>query len=217
MRKLMSMFILIMAMMLVISACAGQNGDQNANDGLNETDITDELGEDNESGLSDEQNSDESDGSEEDDIDAPVDGEDIIGDGDDEFTGTKLELIVSTILEAVEQRPTMELEEDMMKDMYYIDPELIEEFAIHMPMFNISTNEFAVFKVKDRNDIPAVEEGITLRATDVQISFEKYLPDQYENAKNFKIVVEEDYVLFVIDNEETANHIIEVFQSFFGA
>lgn len=212
MKKTLKLFVFILAMMLIISACAGNNEEQNLNDDVNEPGISDELGEvdGNKDDIIDENGNDE-------DV-TEEDGNDEAGLEDEgEVSGTKLEQMVSTILETVEQRATMPLEEDMIKDMYYIDPAMIDEFAIHLPMFNISTNEFAIIKVKDTNDIPAIEEGITQRATDVQISFEQYLPDQYENAKNFKIVVEEDYVLFVIDNEQTASEIIDVFQSFFEA
>jgi len=119
--------------------------------------------------------------------------------------------IVDAILNKVEQPSLMPLEGDAVKDFYNFDPALVEEFTIKMPMMNVKTNEIAVFKVKDAADIPAIEKSIDDRAAQVQKQFETYLPDQYENAKNYKVVKEGNYVLFVIS--ESADAIIEQFQA----
>ncbi|MNH44254.1 hypothetical protein D3C79_1063640 [compost metagenome] len=60
-------------------------------------------------------------------------------------------------------------------------------------------------------DIAAVEEGIKKRAADVQKSFETYLPDQYENAKNYKLETKGSYVLFVIS--ESADQLVAEFNA----
>lgn len=98
-----------------------------------------------------------------------------------------------------DDRPAfIEPDETMLKDMYGLDAALFQDYVVLMPMMNISTTEFAVFQVKDAKDIPAVEEGIKKRAEAVQKSFEQYLPDQYENAKNYKLVVKGNFVLLAI-------------------
>lgn len=120
--------------------------------------------------------------------------------------------IVDAILSKVEQPSLMALEGDAVKDIYTtLDQALVEDFTIMMPMMNVKTNEIAVFKVKDAKDIPAIEKAIADRATNVQKQFETYLPDQYENAKNYKVVTEGNYVLFVIS--EASDAIIEQFQA----
>ncbi|RIX60651.1 DUF4358 domain-containing protein [Paenibacillus nanensis] len=106
--------------------------------------------------------------------------------------------IADAILAKFEQPSQMKLEGDMVKDMYHLDPALLEDYTIMTPLMNIKTNELAVLKVKDAKDLEAVQEGVKQRAADVQKVFETYLQDQYENAKNYKLVVKGSYVLFVI-------------------
>ncbi|MCR2804591.1 DUF4358 domain-containing protein [Paenibacillus soyae] len=121
------------------------------------------------------------------------------------------EAIVEAILSKVEQPSFMPVEGDMVKDMYHFDPTLLEQYTIMTPLMNVKTNEIAVLKVKDVKDIPVVEEGVKQRAADVQKMFETYLQDQYENAKNYKLVTKGSYVLFVIS--ESADQIIDEFEA----
>lgn len=121
--------------------------------------------------------------------------------------------MVDAILAKIEQPSLVDMTEDMVKDMYHLDPALLEQFTVKMPMMNIKTNEIAILKVKDAKDIAAVEEGIKQRAADVQKQFETYLQDQYENAKNYKLVVKDNYVLFVIS--EAADSIVNEFNALF--
>lgn len=111
--------------------------------------------------------------------------------------GTSRYVMNELVTEA--DRPAfIEPDETMLKDMYGLDAALFQDYVVLMPMMNISTTEFAVFQVKEAKDIPAVEEGIKKRAEAVQKSFEQYLPDQYENAKNYKMVTKGNFVLFAI-------------------
>ncbi|RIE01152.1 DUF4358 domain-containing protein [Cohnella faecalis] len=117
------------------------------------------------------------------------------------------------MLEQVEQPRLIELESDKLKDIYYLDPELLTEFTIRMPLMNVKTNEIAVLKVKNAKDIAAVKKGLEKHAIDVQKQFETYLQDQYENAKNYKIVTKGNYVLFVIS--ESADDLVKAFSDIF--
>lgn len=121
--------------------------------------------------------------------------------------------MVEQMIEKVEQPALIELEKDMMKDFYPLDIALLDEFEVRMPMMNVKTNEIAIFKVKDTKDIATVETAAKQRAADVQKQFETYLQDQYENAKNYKIVTKGSYVFFVIS--ESADELIKQFNSYF--
>lgn len=121
--------------------------------------------------------------------------------------------MVDQMLTEVEQPSLMELSEEEMKSLYIIAPSMLEDFSVRIPKMNIKTNEIAIFKVKDANDIPDVEAAVKARAENVMKTFEQYLPDQYENAKNYKIVVNGNYVLFVISDR--ADELIKVYDSFF--
>lgn len=121
--------------------------------------------------------------------------------------------MIEEMLAEVEQPMLMELPADQVLAIYNIDPEKLEDYAIRIPMMNIKTNEIAILKVKDTADIPEVEEAVKQRAENVKKTFETYLPDQYENAKNYQLITKGNYVLFVIS--EDADKLIKVYDRFF--
>lgn len=141
----------------------------------------------------------------------------IVGCSEEQSSITKPELsakeMADHMIEKVEQPSLMELEPDQIKDLYKLDPEKLEEYSIRIPMMNVKTNEIAILKVKDAKDLPDLESALKQRAEDVQKQFETYLPDQYENAKNYKIVKKGNYVLFVISEE--SEQLLKVYDSFF--
>lgn len=224
MRKGLKLLMLALMCMLIISACSSNNDDhvpeqgngiEENNDGNIgqpiETEDPDEstLPEEGDDGSPDEEP-----------VEGPGDEEGQLDEGTDESEETdqgpmtEVEEMMAELLEQVDNRPTMPLEEDMIEDWYYLDPELLADYDIHLPMFNISTNEVAILKANDVNDIPVIEEALAQRALDVQKSFENYLPDQYENAKNYKVIVNGHYVLFVIDEPDVVDVFIQMFEDY---
>lgn len=121
--------------------------------------------------------------------------------------------MVDKMLADIEQPALMELDAEGVKQQYHVDLGLLEEYSVRIPMMNVKSNELSILKVKDAKDISAVEEAVKKRAADVQKSFEQYLPDQYENAKNYKIVTKGNYVLFVISDQ--ADAFVKSFERFF--
>lgn len=124
--------------------------------------------------------------------------------------------MVDQMLAKVEQPSFMEVEAEMLEQMYHLDPALLEDYSVRMPMMNVKSNEIAVLKVKDSKDIPTVETAIQQRASDVQNAFEQYLPDQYENAKNYKLVTKGNYLLFVIADPADQDALVKEFDTFFA-
>ncbi|MDF2835357.1 MAG: hypothetical protein K0Q63_997 [Paenibacillus sp.] len=106
--------------------------------------------------------------------------------------------VMEALVDEADRPAFIEADDTMLKDMYGLDAALFQDYVVMMPMMNISTTEFAVFQLKDAKDLQTVEEGIKKRAAAVQKSFEEYLPDQYENAKNYKLVTKGNFVLFAI-------------------
>ena len=113
----------------------------------------------------------------------------------------------------VEQPALIELSAEELKNLYNLDAAKLEDFSVRVPMMGVKTNEIAIFKVKDAKDVAEVEAAIKTRAESIMKTFEQYLQDQYENAKNHKIVVKGNYVLFVISDQ--ADELIKVYDSFF--
>lgn len=122
------------------------------------------------------------------------------------------EMIDQMVVE-VEQPTLLELSEEQMQNLYNIDPAKLEDYSVHIPMMNTKTNEIAIFKVKDAADVENVKAAIETRAENVMKPFEHYLLDQYEQAKNYKIVVKGNYVLFLIS--DSADELLKVYDSFF--
>ncbi|WP_336774977.1 DUF4358 domain-containing protein [Paenibacillus sp. MMO-58] len=121
--------------------------------------------------------------------------------------------MVGKLVQQYEQPPQAELDADEVKNLYHLDPALLEAYSIKTPLMNVKTNEVAVLKVKDAKDLETVKKAVEQRAADVQKQFESYLPDQYENAKNYKTAEQGSYVLFVID--EHADEMVTAFNAFF--
>ena len=121
--------------------------------------------------------------------------------------------IADTMVTEVEQPAQIELSAEQLKEFYNIDAAKLEDFSVRMPMMNVKTNEIAIFKVKDAKDVAEIEAAAKQRAENVMKQFEQYLPDQYENAKNYKIVTKDNYVLMVIS--ESAEELINVYDRFF--
>jgi len=122
--------------------------------------------------------------------------------------------MVNEMLANVEQPMMMEVTGEQVQEVYNIDPEKLEDYAIRIPMMNVKSNEIAILKVKDTADVSAVEEALKQRAETVQQQFETYLPDQYENAKNYKLVTKGNYVLFVISDQ--ADELVTEYDRFFN-
>jgi len=121
--------------------------------------------------------------------------------------------IADQMLEKVEQPAFMELTAEQLKDLYKIDAAKLADYSVRVPLMNVKSNELAILKVKDAKDIPAIEAAVKQRAEDAQKPFEHYLPDQYENAKNYQVITKGNYVLFVISDR--ADELIKVYESFF--
>lgn len=202
MKKRIIAFMLVIAMGLALTACAGND--------KKDPEATPPT----EQGASD--NSGNSAGNQSNDSDNEQQPSNNDGNGAANITteSTPAEM-VDAILSIVEQPSLIAMDAQMVTDMYHLDPAIAEQLAIKMPMMNVSTNEIAIFKAKDDASKAAIEEGMKKRAADVQKQFETYLPDQYENAKNYKIVTNDKYMLFVIS--ESADQIVETFNSFFEA
>lgn len=121
--------------------------------------------------------------------------------------------MVEEMLTKIEQPSLMELDAATAEQLYHLDPALLEDYSIRMPMMNVKSNEISVLKVKDAKDITTIEDAVKERASDIQKQFETYLPDQYENAKNYKLVTKGNYILFVIS--ESADQLVTEFDNLF--
>lgn len=124
---------------------------------------------------------------------------------DDDKKPEDVNISVDTMVEDLERElefgAMMKLDGETLKQVYELDEALFEEYNANIPMMNIQTNEYSVFKLKDEGDVNKVKEALVTRAETVQKTFETYLEDQYENAKNFYLDSNGKYVIFVIHED----------------
>ena len=86
-------------------------------------------------------------------------------------------------------------------DVFYsqLDLDKVEQYEVLSPMMNVQASEIAVFQVKEEGDVEAVRQAVEQRAQDIQTSFEHYLEDQYEIAKQAEIKVKDKTICLIID------------------
>ncbi|MFD0960443.1 DUF4358 domain-containing protein [Paenibacillus chungangensis] len=201
MKKRILNMLMIVAMGVALAACGADQTNSNSNNGAN-TNANLEPGEGN-------AGNNQAEGNNQTDSNTSNDSDNTTGDSAAEASTTQE--VIDAILAQVEQPAQISLEGEQVKDFYHIDPALLEDYTIKIPMMNVKTNELALLKVKNEADIQAVVEGIEKRAENVQKQFETYLQDQYENAKNYKVETKGNYVLFVISEE--ADKMVEQFHA----
>lgn len=115
----------------------------------------------------------------------------------------------------VELPSMVDITEDMLADAYGIDSSLLKSYVVKLPMMNVKADEIAVFQVKKEKNVAAVKEGIQKRQEALEENWKHYLPDQYELVQNYQIVVQGNYVLFVISSD--ADEIVSNFKSAFAS
>lgn len=119
---------------------------------------------------------------------------------------------ISTTLEN-EFLHMIELDDFAVNSTYGIDTEILENYIIKVPIMNIRADEIAIVKVKDIKDVDNIVKKFNERVTTVQKTFENYLDEQYDLAKNPLVINKGKYILMSISEK---NEIIEnIFNSYF--
>lgn len=122
-----------------------------------------------------------------------------------------LQGIVQQINENVEMPPMMELDGDAIKDTFYLEADQYAEGVFLIAMMNIKATDMAIIRLNDTSDFDTIKEALTKRAEDVIKTFSTYLPDQHEDAKNYQIVQEGEYVLYSISHDQ--EKVLETFKA----
>jgi len=82
-----------------------------------------------------------------------------------------------------------------------INAEDIEEAIIKFPMINLVADEIMIIKVKDAEKIPAIEEGLKKHVENVALSFENYVPENYEIVQNHIMKTKGNYIFLAISKD----------------
>lgn len=129
--------------------------------------------------------------------------------------GETLESVVTSITEELTMPMPAQVDDTILKDVFYVDPEDTNSYFGQFAMVNVSSANVIVVEAKGEDQVASIQESLEKRKDDVCNSFEMYLPDQYEIAQNGKVVTKGNYVaLLMIENVDRAEEIFnEAFQA----
>lgn len=120
-------------------------------------------------------------------------------------SGQELSMSVSDVVKKIEEagyiRMPMPIEEDMAKEVYFIDTDVVEEYAISKTGISPGSDFVMVVKAKDGKVDEA--KANMQKALDGMVA-NAFYPDEKEAAENAKIEVKGNYVSLFILNEEVA-------------
>lgn len=101
----------------------------------------------------------------------------------------------------------MELDQNGFEDFYSLTDKQVSEFVAYIPMMNVKATEIVIIKAVS-GKAGDVEAAMKLRQETALKTWETYLPDQYELVKNYRLVTNGDWVLFVVsEHAETIEQI----------
>lgn len=115
-----------------------------------------------------------------------------------------------SIVETVDL-PSMRNPDKDLESFFGLKSENYTEVASFLPMMNVKSTSLFIAKVA-QGKMSAAKTELTAYHENLKGNFEQYLVDQYELAKNGKIITEGEYILFVIseDNDKA----IEMFKAY---
>ncbi len=91
----------------------------------------------------------------------------------------------------------MDLDDDILSQLYGIDAADLVEYIGKMPFMNTQATEFFIAQVQpDKMD--TVKAALEKRQADLIEQWKQYLPDQLELVQNYQLVTNGDYILFAI-------------------
>lgn len=94
-----------------------------------------------------------------------------------------------------------EVDDTMLQEFFHIDPADTASYAGQFAQVNISSANLIIVEAKDSSKVETIQEALKKRQEDVMLSFEMYLSDQYEIAKNAKIITKGNYVALLMVEE----------------
>lgn len=95
-------------------------------------------------------------------------------------------------------------DEKIIKKLYYINSNDIEDFISYVPNSNMEAEEVLVLKLKDEKKVSEIKAKIQKRIDKQSDSFRSYRPEKYETIKNYVLYNEGEYIIFIISDEVSA-------------
>ena len=111
--------------------------------------------------------------------------------------------VFDKILSGIETPKLLDMDADMFKDKYGLDASLLDSYVVKKPMMStVASLEYAVFKVKNVNDVSKIVDALNKRGQVIEEQ-EAWYPAEKDYAANRKIVSKGNYaILMITDNVE---------------
>ena len=111
--------------------------------------------------------------------------------------------VFDKILSGIETPKLLDMDADMFKDKYGLDASLLDSYVVKKPMMSaVASLEYAVFKVKNANDVSKIVDALNKRGEVIEEQ-EAWYPAEKDYAANRKIVSKGNYaILMITDNAE---------------
>lgn len=109
------------------------------------------------------------------------------------------------ILENVQFRDEMlNIDSDLAENYYKIDADAIEEYSIYISGSGGTTEEVAVFKLKNKDSLDTAKEMVQKRIENQKVRFENYVPEELDKLEN-PVIVNSDNILILVLADDAAN------------
>lgn len=119
--------------------------------------------------------------------------------------------IWNDISSAVELPNLSDVDAETLQMVYGISADDLTDYVCKMPLMNVIATEYFIAEVKE-GKMDAVKSALVSRQADLDQQWKQYLPEQYELVKNYKLVTNGNYILFVIG--EHAADAVTTFDSY---
>lgn len=121
------------------------------------------------------------------------------------------ELLSGILEKAAGEYALMEVGDTEVTELYGIDLSKVKEYSLQVPMMNVHATEFAMFEAASTEDVSSIVDGVNSRIASLTTTWQQYLPDQYELVENNKVLVQGNYVFFIVAEEDVAAYAENVF------
>ena len=113
-------------------------------------------------------------------------------------SGTDFETMKKGVIEAVDTSAMLEADNQMIKRLYGIDPNLYDGTVLYYPSTNMGAEEVFLAKLKSVEQADEIKAAIEGRLASQKKSFDGYGTNQTELLNNCVLRVEGNYALFVV-------------------
>ncbi len=124
---------------------------------------------------------------------------------------SKVEAVWTDIEATIELPSFGDIEVDILEAIYGVDSAHLEEFICKIPMINVQATEFFIAKVTSGN-MDAVKAAVESRQANLVAQWSDYHPEQLDLVKDYRLVVNGDYIFFGIGYDMDA--CVDIFNSY---